>query len=225
MQMDMSDQAVSPNLIKPGQTQLEACYMHTIFRDEPVVAMNPSVLLRYGINRIFEAQLMFVDGTNRDIFVEKTSQGTYPLAFVVKTSLLNKDEKTKLGIVTMVKLPFTSHTSEQQRYWSPAVAIAFEQQFGKLDFTINTGILLQAFEYEWQFPLNAAAELPVGDHFSFFVNYYSQFGIDDLPQHNAGGGIEYHFNPRFALFVSSGSTLNPKDSNFYYSGGLSASFN
>jgi hypothetical protein len=218
---DLADQTTSPQVVEPNLIQTEFAISYTRFlTGDKIVCVNPLSHVRFGLIKGVELGIAVEEGLNRDAFVERTTQGMYPLSLSGKLQLY-KDDQSMVSLISHVQLPFTAHRREQAGYWSPMLMMSFDRIAGEfLKFTVNLGMQRQPFETSWSLPVNFG----VGSKLSSFItvsgNYYAQFPFSDVPQHNAGLGIEFQLTKDLEIFASGGRTINPEDENIFIAGGV-----
>lgn len=221
LNMDLPDETEETDLIEKGEVQVECAYLHATFNK----GVQPSVmqgLLKYGLHSRFELRLFFEEGYGRDRYLEETVEATSPLALSFKWSLLK--EHNVLPDVTLVgylKLPITSHTREQNAYWSPIVSLAFQNKGGerwKLEY--NPGLQQDPFGTSWTSFFNASLHYKVNDGLEIFSEYFGQYTASDPSCHNAGAGFSYQFNASWEAFAVAGTTINYSSTNRFFSTGL-----
>jgi hypothetical protein len=218
---DLADEIEEAKLLEKGEFQAEFGYAYTHFAEGPQPKIGQA-LLRYGLLKKFELRFLIEDGAARDRYLEETVESTSPLAFSFKFALL-EDHKVlpDITLISYLKLPFTSHTSEQQPYWAPIVCVTLQNKFSdKWKLQYNPGIMQEAFSKEWLSFFNASLHYMAGEKTEVFLEYYGQYQAGKDPQHNAGLGASYQLNNFLEFFGVAGTTLNYNSYNLYLSGGL-----
>lgn len=221
LNMDLPDETEETDLVEKGEVQFEFAYLHTSFAK----GAQPSIgqgLFRYGLSGKLELRFLIEDGYARDRYLEETVQSTSPLALSVKFALL-EDHKIlpDITLVSYLKLPFTSKTSEQNPYWSPVLSLAFQNKFGeKWKFEYNPGAMQEPFGLTWSSFFNASLHYKVTNKTELFAEYYGQYSTSEDPQHNAGLGLSYQVNNILEFFAVTGTTVNYNPYNRFFSGGL-----
>lgn len=221
MNVDMPDETVETDLTEAGQWQLETAFLFNKFRQPPDAAVG-QMLLRYGVSKRLELKLLAEDGRERDRYMEETVQSNAPLAVGAKLALL-KDHGwlPDITLATMVKLPFTSRSSEQVPYWSPIILAAFQNSFGerwKLEY--NAGAQQEVYSTSWVWLANASLHYHITQPLEAFVEYYAQFKPHEAPVNNLGGGLAYQIGNQVEIYASGGSTVGIEDYNYFVSGGI-----
>lgn len=218
---DLPDETEETDLLDKGEFQVEAAFLHTQFAS----GSNPSVaqaVIRYGLLSRLELRLLVEDGFARDRYLEETVQSTYPLALSTKVSLLKEHPVLPdITLVAYLKLPFTSHTSEQNLYWSPAVSLAFQNKFkDKWKLKYNAGIQQEAFSKDWVEFFNASLHYKVSQRLEPFLEYYGQYQSGEDPQHNAGLGLFYQLSNALGIYAVGGSSIDYEPGNWFGSIGI-----
>jgi len=179
-------------------------------------------LLRYGIAERLELRFLVEDGRQRDQYISETVQSIYPLALGTKIALL-KDVKglPNITLVSYLKLPFTSRSSEQKIYWSPSVLLAFEHKIGdKFKLEYNVGAQQDAYDTDWEMLGNLALHYKLTQKLELATEYYARYQPGENPSHNIGGSISYEIGNALEVYLSGGSTLYTEEQNHFFNGGV-----
>lgn len=225
MNVDLPDETEETDLVQPGQLQIESAFLMNHYKNDKRSYIGQG-MVRYGVSERLELRLLVEDGRGRDRYLDKTVQSTYPLAASAKVSLV-KDKKglPDISFVSYVKLPFTSHTSEQKRYWSPIFLAAFQNKLGeKWKLEYNAGVQQEAFGTNWSWLANASLHYKLLQPLEVFVEYYAQYQQLEAPQHNAGGGVAWQINDMLEVYVAGGSTVHYEEPNWFTNGGIAVRF-
>ena len=221
MNVDLPDETQETDLVKKGQLQLETAVLYNTYREEKASLIGQG-LLRYGVSRFLEVRLLAEDGRQRDTYITSTVQSTYPLAAGAKVRLL-KDKKglPDMALVSYVKLPFTSHTKVQQRYWSPIFLVAFQNEWGeKWKLEYNAGIQQEAYGTSWAWLGNVSLHYKLLKPLELSVEYFAQYQPKESPQHNIGGGLVYELGKSVTIYATVGSTIFYSGRNHFVSTGI-----
>jgi hypothetical protein len=216
IEADRPDQAENTHVLSPHEIQLETGFVFDHYKENKEYIGNG--LLRYGLFKNIELRLLVEDGKGRDIYIEETAQGNYPLALGGKLSLLkDKAILPDITLISYVKLPFTSHNREQKKYWSPAVIIALENDLNEtLDLSYNAGIKQSAFDKEYALQGAIALQWHTTKRIHLFIEYFGQYQNGSLLLHNADAGLMYFITDVLQLDLSLGSEIfvNAYDNQF-----------
>ena len=219
---DLPDETEETDLIEKGSWQLETAVLLNRYK-QGANSVIGQAMLRYGILDWLEVRLLIEDGRQRDKYMEETVQSTYPMAASAKIAIL-KDVKglPDITIVSYLKLPFTSHSSEQKAYWSPIVLAAFQNKFShdKFKLEYNVGGQQEAYSADWVAFTNASLHYKLTEQLEVFTEYYAQFQSGEAPQHNIGGGVSFQLNNMLEFYVYKGSTVYYESTNDFYNGGV-----
>ena len=220
---DLPDETEETDLVETGKLQIETGVLYNRYKEDGPASVIGQGLLRYGVSKRLEVRLLVEDGRQRDTYITKTVQSTYPMAASAKVLLL-QDVKglPDVTLVSYLKLPFTSHNSLQKAYWSPSIGLAFQNKFGSDKFKLeyNVGGQQEAYSTDWVVFVNASMHYKLTDQLELFTEYFSQLQPGETPQHNLGGGVSYQLNNYFEFYVSSGGTIHYDEANHFYSGGV-----
>lgn len=209
---DRPDQTESPHTVPKGRLQLEAGLTLNPYDSSggDPAALIGMLVLRCGIGRRLELRAMAEEGRGRDRYLDETTQGVMPLAVGAKYIL----HESKAGPVPQVallgwlKLPFTSRTAEQKRYWSPQMLLAFENRIGEhLELEYNAGVKQEVYGTDWQGMASASLHVELTGRLRIFGEYFGQYQPGNAPMHNADGGLLYYVSPSVQVDVSAGGTL------------------
>lgn len=217
----MPDETEETKLIDKGQWQLETAILFNGYEQNNTSVIGQA-LLRYGLADKAELRIIAEDGKNRDQYMEETVQSTSPLALGTKVSLV-KDHKVlpDITLVAYVKLPFTSRTAEQKKYWSPILLAAFQNKFGeKWTLEYNAGLQQEAFSADWYWLANVSLHYKIADPLEVFTEYFAQYRAGEDPQNNLGGGIAYQLGQHIELYAAGGRTVNYQPYNYFASTGI-----
>lgn len=221
MNVDMPDETVETDIVDLEQWQVESALLYNRFKDKPNAVVG-QVMVRYGLNKRLELRALAEDGHQRDRYMEETVQSNAPLAIGLKLVVL-KDHGMlpDITLVSSLKLPFTSRSSDQKIYWSPLYLLAFQNKFGeKWKLEYNGGIQQELYSNQWVWLVNASLHYKVTRPLELFMEYYAQYQVKALPQHNLGGGLAYQIGELAEVYVSGGSTIDYGDYNYFFSGGI-----
>lgn len=209
MNVELPDETEEAALLHPGELQLETGYLFNKFRDGETANIGLA-MLRYGVSKKLELRLLAEDGKRREIYMEKTVQSTYPLAASAKVSLFSGHHSLPdITLITYLKLPFTSRSSEQNSYLSPIFLFAFENKLSeKWKLEYNVGIQQEAYSSHWVWLGNASLHYKIAEPVELFVEYFAQYDDEAEPQHNAGMGIACHLSEYMEVFAAGGTTVN-----------------
>lgn len=226
MHIDMPDETEETEIVDKGKLQLETGVLYQSYKDSSHSIIGQG-LLRYGLTDKVELRLLVEDGKNRDTYIEQTVQSTSPLAIGTKIELL-KDQKVlpDITLVSYLKLPFTSHSSEQKSYWSPIFIMAFKNKGGeKFQLEYNVGLQQEAFSPDWLWMANTSVHYKLTDAFEIFGEYYAQYKAGEDPIHNLGAGATYQLNNMVEVYLVGGTTIVYKDYSRFASGGVAFRLN
>lgn len=221
MNVDLPEQTEGTELVDKGRWQLGTGILYNRYKENPSSLIGRG-LLRYGVSKRFELRLLVEDGKERDTYIEETVQSIYPLAVSAKLSLL-KDVKglPDITLITYLKLPFTSHSSEQKAYWSPTFIIAFTNELSdKWKLVYNAGAKQDAYGTEWQVLGNVALHYKLTQKLEIAAEYYAAYQPGENPSHNVGGSISYQVGRDITLYVNAGGTVFYDDQNHFFETGF-----
>lgn len=219
--VDLPDETEETVLVKKGQWQFETSVLYNTYKKEKASLVGQG-LIRYGLSHAVELRLLVEDGRQRDTYITSTVQSTYPLAASAKVLVL-KDVKglPDISLVSYLKLPFTSRTKEQQRYWSPLFLAAFQNKLSsKWKLEYNAGIQQEAYGTAWAWLANGSLHYKITDPLEVNIEYYAQYQVNELPQHNLGAGIAYQLGKYVEVYVSAGSTIFYSEANHFINTGV-----
>ncbi len=221
MNVDLPDETEETDLVKKGQWQFETAVLYNAYKKEKSSHIGQG-MVRYGVSHNLELRLLVEDGKQRDTYLTSTVQSTYPLAASVKVLLLeDKKGLPDIALVSYLKLPFTSRTKAQQRYWSPIFLAAFQNKWGtKWKLEYNAGIQQEAYSTSWAWLGNASLHYKLAEPLELFAEYYAQYQSKESPQHNIGGGLAYEWGKYVEIYASAGSTVFYEEANHFISTGI-----
>ncbi len=221
MNVDLPEQTEGTELVNKGKWQLGTGLLYNRYQQNSGSVIGRA-LLRYGLSKRLELRLLVEDGKERDTYIEETVQSIYPLAASVKISLL-KDVKglPDITLITYLKLPFTSHSSEQKAYWSPTFIIAFENKLSnKWKIVYNAGAKQDAYGTEWQALGNVALHYKLTKKLEIAAEYYAAYEPGENPSHNVGGNISYQAGENITIYINSGGTVFYEEQNHFFETGF-----
>jgi len=211
METDRPDQVENTHVLNPRELQLETGFIAN--RHDGNNEYIGRGLARYGAFHGVELRLLLEDGKDRDTYIEETAQGNFPLAVGGKLSIVEgKPSLPDITLIAYLKLPFTSHTGEQAKYWSPAAILAFSNALSpKIDVNYNIGIKQDAFDnmYAWQSAI--ALQWKVSEKYDLFVEYFGQYQDGSLPEHNADAGMAYLITNNIQVDFALGSGIGDNE--------------
>jgi len=220
IKIDRPDQTDGTETVKQGKLQVEAEGYYNRFKNNEAAIIS-STLLRYGLSKNLELRLLAEEGKNRDIFIEETAQGQYPLAIGAKLAVLKNEALLMLSLIGYIKLPFTSRTKQQQSYWSGTLLIAIERDINKLTLVANGGYHQNAYAATgvWQTSFNA--KYAFTNRLEGYTEYFSQFDALQHPSHNADAGLVFFISHHLATHIAYGSSIFTHNYNRFVNTGLS----
>ena len=225
MNVDLPEQTEGTELVDRGRWQLGTGLLYNRYQQNPSSVIGRA-LLRYGLLKRLELRLLVEDGKERDTYIEETVQSIYPLAASAKISLL-KDVKglPDVTLIAYLKLPFTSHSSEQKAYWSPTFVAAFENKFSdKWKIVYNVGAKQNAYDTEWQALGNLALHYKLTQKLELAAEYYAAYQPGENPSHNVGGNISYQAGKNVVVYINGGSTIFYEEQNHFFETGFAFRF-
>jgi hypothetical protein len=221
MSIDLPDETEETALVEKGQIQLETSLLYNRYRKAPSSLIGQA-LLRYGISKRLEIRFLVEDGRQRDQYIKETVQSIYPLAVGAKFSVL-KDVKglPDITLISYLKLPFSSRSSEQKAYWSPNFIVAFLHQFGeKFKLEYNIGVQQDAYDTDWEALANVALHYKLTQNLELATEYYARYQPGENPFHNIGGSLSYQIGNNIEVYVSTGTTIRYEDQNHFFNSGI-----
>ena len=225
MNVDLPDETEETDLVGKGELQIETAFLFNSYKDSKKSFIGQG-MIRYGLSHRLEVRMSVEDGKNRDRYINETVQSTYPLAASAKASIIKDiNGLPDITLVGYIKLPFTSKTKEQTRYWSPLILAAFQNKLSeKWKLEYNWGIQQEAYSANWVWTGNVSLHYKIVKPLEVFTEYYAQYDKGSPPQHNVGGGLAYQINKALEVYVAGGSTVHYEESNYFMNGGLAVRF-
>ena len=210
---DRPDQTDGTQIVKPGEFQVETDLYYNSFSEyDPAVIT--STLIRIGALKFAELRVVVEEGIQRDIFIDETAQGVFPLAIGTKVEILKKHKNLPdISLIGTMQVPATSRSSDMQMRWAPFFALAYEKKFGKLSVDVNTGIKGAAFEDKYSYQASSSFRFELTKKFIVFAEYFGQYAPTLIPQHNVDSGFIYYLKENLQICASVGSTLLFEDYN------------
>ncbi len=219
--VDLPDETEEPELIEKGTLQFETQVLFNKYENSNNSYIGQA-MLRAGLLKNIEGRLLFEDGRNRDTYIEKTVQSTYPLAASLKIAIVkNHSWLPDISLVGYLQLPVTARSREQSIYWSPIFIAAFQNKIGekfKLDY--NVGIQQEAYSTKWVWLANSTLHYKVLDKLEAFAEYYAQYSYNTEPEYNIGGGLALQTGRHIEFYISAGSSIFSEYYNHFFSGGM-----
>lgn len=221
MHTDWPDQSEDVQVMRPGQVQFESGLLYNNF-EEGENAFIAHELIRFGVIKKLELRLLIEDGKQRDRYIEETSQSVYPMSLSAKYSLLADHEwLPDITLVGYLKLPFTSRTSDQKAYWSPAFVAAFEKELTKkLKLEYNAGIRQNAYDKDYAWIGTAGLLYDIAPKWEVFAEYFAQYQDGEAPQHNIDTGLLFDIRKNLQLDLAVGTTIFYDEPNRFMSIGF-----
>lgn len=220
---DRPDQSDGTSIVKKRSLQLESeLYVNTFTLHHPAIIS--SSLLRYGVSKKFEARIVAEQGQNRDLFIDETVQGVYPLAIGFKYQFIDDQQPgPAVALITHMQLPVTN-TKENKGYWSPSFILSLEKKFGNFNITTNSGIKQDAFDSHWSWPMSVDLKYELGKEVEVFTEYFSQYARVSVPDHNADLGISWKCTKRMMLYTAAGCRIFTDEHNYFVNSGIAVNF-
>jgi hypothetical protein len=218
---DLPDETEGTNILNKNEVQIECSYLRANFPSGPQPRI-VQALLRYGLLEKVEVRLLVEDGSYRDRYLEETVESTYPLALSTKITLLHKHGVLPdITLVAYLKLPYTSHTTEQTNYWSPMVALTFNNDIGeRWSVEYTAAVQEEPFSTEWVTSSSASLHFKLTRRWEIFSEYYGQYKSGEGAMHNAGIGSFYQFNNHFGAYLVGGKSFSSAPINSFGSIGI-----
>lgn len=204
---DRPDQTEGTHVISPGQVQLEADFYYNEFQEEQAALISSS-LLRVGLHKCAELRFVVEEGRQRDVFIDQTTQGVYPLSVGTKVSLLHEhDWIPNISLISYLQLPFTTKSSDYPMQWSPAFILATEYDIDKLSIDLNAGYKGNAYDPKGSAVGSLAFRYEWSEKLQSFVEYFGQYATQAHHMHNADFGVMYLCSETVLLNASFGHSL------------------
>ncbi len=127
----MPDETQETDLVDSGDWQMEAAYLHNIYKTDGNSAIAQG-LLRYGVSKRLELRLLVETGRQLGQYIEETVQSTYPAAVSAKVLIL-KDHQylPDITLISFLHLPVYKTSKDKKAFWSPIFIMAFQKEMGK----------------------------------------------------------------------------------------------
>ncbi|HTL07014.1 MAG TPA: transporter [Chitinophagaceae bacterium] len=222
LETDRPDQSDGASIVEKHKWQLESSLYYTALEGEKNAFIS-STLLRYGVSKKLELRMLAEQGKNRDNFIEGTAHSQYPLAVSAKWGLV-QDKKgwPDISVVGYLQLPFTN--GDQPHYWSPALLLITEKEWGQFTLTSNVGIKQEPFSTDWDWQATADLKYALAEQWQIFGEYFSQFGKEE-PFHNVDAGLLFFPSKKWMLSLSGGTSLRHMPGNRFVNAGFAVQLN
>lgn len=214
MQTDRPDQSDGATTVLPKELQLETALILDVFKGESNAFVSATTI-RYGLLKKLEARLLVEQGYHRDLHIEATAHGQYPVALSSKLTILEQHPVIPdLALMAYLQIPVTSQ--KLPKIWSPAFTLIAEKKICELTLTTNMGIRQAAFENSWAWQASADSKYEISKSVDIFFEYFAQYAAHEYPLHNVDGGVLFHLNKKLMLHLAGGTNIFYHDGGYYF---------
>lgn len=222
IESDRPDQTESVYVLDKGKLQLETGMLYDFYGSDsdPLIGQ---AMIRYGVTDKMELRLLVEEGKERDLYMEEAPESVYPLSISSKLSIIEGHSwLPDFTLVGYVKLPFTSHSSEQRAYWSPSLIAAFKNKLTQnWSVEYNAGVKQDAFSKNISWAGSCASQHELSDALEIFVEYFGQYERSESPVHNVDAGLLFKFRKNMQADISAGTNVLADEANRFVSIGYS----
>lgn len=224
IQTDRPDQTECPFITPQHYFQLENGISHEKNNQNTELIVAPTILTRYGINKIFELRLI----TEYSVINEntKSSSGLNPILIGFKIRLL--EEKGLIpttSLIAHIGFPDMASSEYKTNYYYPEFRFTMQHTISeKQSLSYNLGAEWNGESTKPTFIYTLTTGYSLTEKIGGYVEFYgfvSQIGKAD---HRFDLGLTYLFNPNHQLDISSGFGLSETSPKYYVSLGYSLRF-
>jgi len=210
--------------LERGHWQIEGGYQFTSNDDDGVDSDNhtiPQVLLRFGLNERFEANLFWsgytdIDSNRGDV------DGVNDVAVGVSYQITPDDAQLAMGAFVTLSLPVGS---DEFSSGEPDPSLGFAWSYATNDGpglfgTLLAGSVTDGDERATEFAASFGAAFSITEKFGTFVEYFGIFSDTEKSAHNLMGGLTYLVTKNVQLDASAGTGVNDAADDFFVSTGF-----
>ena len=206
----------SPNVVGPGQWQLETGISYTESNDDIRTTSLPLAEVRVGVAdqlEVFISSLTWSEIRSGG----SESRGFADFAFGSKVKISNADARTQMALLFQLSVPIGNDSFSSNR-WDPSLAFIWAHN-GK--FAIAGTVKISDFQSGYRLDNGLKMPFSWGDAHSGFVEWESSLPEDGGSAHWLNGGYQWLINDRMQLDFNAGLGLNDRAENFRMGVGFS----
>ena len=206
----------SPNVVGPGQWQLETGIMHIQIDKDTSATFVPMAEVRFGVADQLEVFVSSLSWLKTKSSSDETS-GLVDMALGAKVNVSDAEAKTQMALLFQLSVPTGEHEVSSNR-WDPSIAFIWTHSG---DLAIAGTVKISQFESGFQ--LDNGLKLPFSwsDSHSGFVEWEASLQENGGSIHWLNGGYQWLINDRTQIDFNVGLGLNAQADDYRLGGGFS----
>jgi len=206
----------SPNVVAPGQWQLETGITYTRPNNDTHTTSLPTAEIRLGVSDQVEVFISSLSWSETESGAS-TSSGLVDMALGTKLGISNADDRTQMALLFQLSVP-TGDDSFSSDRWDPSLAFVWAHNG---DFAIAGTVKVSDFGSGYQ--LDNGLKLPFswGDAHSGFVEWEANLPEKGGSTHWLNGGYQWLMNRRMQFDLNAGLGLNDRAGDYRLGVGFS----
>ena len=224
IQTDRPDQTECPFIVPENYFQFENGFSFEKTNNDESEILAPSVLLKYGINDVFELRLineLLFDKDN-----DATVAGMNPVLIGFKTRLFKeKGVLPTTSFIAHVMLPKIATARFQKTNFAPEFRFTMQHSVSqKQTLSYNLGAEWNGENSITSYIYTLASGYSFSEKISGYVEFYGFLTKNDSSDHRFDGGFCYLIHPNHQIDISAGIGLSEASPKYFVGFGYSFRF-
>lgn len=223
IETDRPSETYAVQTLSKKQFQMEFGFQKEQLNKEDYTVQHPEAELRLGIIDKLELRSRVVAETQK-LYTEKVFRyGLTPIELGLKYNYFESaNQKFASSFIGYIGIPILNSEDHDPGKAFHRLRLLFENKLMeqlKLEYNIGTEWNSEDQEQNWVFTFSPQAKL--ADRWTFYLEEFSYFQKNSLPQHHLQGGLAYIIGNNVQVDASGGFGLNTASPEYIISAGLS----
>jgi hypothetical protein len=206
----------SPNVVGPGQWQLETGISYTRSNDDAHTTSLPLAEIRTGVSRQVEVFLSSLSWSESR-FVDNNVSGLVDMTLGTKIKISNEEAKTQIALLFQLSVP-TGDSDISSDRWDPSVAFIWAHSG---DLAIAGTVKVSEFHSGFQLDNGLKVPFSWGDVHSGFVEWEANLPEGGGSTHWLNGGYQWLLKDHMQFDINAGLGLNERAADYRVGVGFS----
>jgi hypothetical protein len=206
----------SPNVVGPGQLQLETGITYIRFDDDIRITSLPLAEIRIGVAdqlEVFVSSLSWSEASSAN----NEASGLVDMVLGTKVNINSAADKTRMAFLFQLSVPTGDDIFSSDR-WDPSVAFVWAHNG---DLAIAGTVKVSEFRSGYQLDNGLKMPFSWGDAHSGFVEWEMNLPEDGGSSHWLNGGYQWLIDDRMQLDFNAGLGLNDRAGDYRLGVGFS----
>jgi hypothetical protein len=223
IETDRPSETYSTQTLSKKQFQVELGFQKEQLNHQDYTVQHPETELRLGITDKLELRSRVVAETQKLYTEEEFRYGLTPIELGTKINFFESaNQKFTSSFIGYIGIPVLNSEDHDPGKAFHRLRLLFENKLKeqlKLEYNIGTEWNSEEHEQNWVFTISPQAKL--ADRWTIYVEEFSYFHKNSLPQHHLQGGLAYIIGNNVQVDASGGLGLNSASPEYIINAGLS----